>query len=297
MKLSSDDLTILLEYAISAAKEAGALIESYADKAVTVEHKRGGDSLASQVVTEVDLLSEKIIVETLLPACEKFNIALLTEESEDDKARFEKDYFWCVDPMDGTLAFTESTAGYSVSISLVSQSGEAVIGVVYDPVSHTLYSTARGQHVSRNGKEWHVVVNSVVGKPLTLVCDRGFSEKPYYIDLCKALTLLAIEKGMSGLQVVERNGAVLNACYVLEHTPACYIKCPKPEQGGGSLWDFAATASLFFEMGAAVSDVYGKPLDLNRVESTYMNHRGVIFASNQLLSEDIQALLSAYCAI
>ena len=101
---------------------------------------------------------------------------------------------------------------------------------------------------------------------------------------------MAIDNGMLGLQVVENNGAVLNACSVLEHSPACYVKCPKPEQGGGSLWDFAATSALFNEMGAAASDVHGKPLDLNRADSTYMNHRGVLFSSHCSLAEKIRGL-------
>jgi len=297
MQLSPDDLSYLVECAISAAKQAGALIESYAHKTVKIKHKSGGDSIASQVVTEVDLLSEAIIVKELEPTCKKYDLALLTEEREDDKARLEKDYFWCVDPMDGTLAFTEATSGYSVSIALVTKSGEAVIGVVYDPVSQTLYSSVTGQGVFRNGTAWRTSMESGQDKMLTLVCDRGFSAKPYYETLCKALAVMATENDMAGLQVVEKNGAVLNACFVLENSPACYIKLPKPEQGGGSLWDFSATSALFMSAGSVVSDVYGDPLDLNRVDSTYMNHRGVLFVTNHFLAENIRKLLASNCDI
>ena len=66
---------------------------------------------------------------------------------------------------------------------------------------------------------------------------------------------------------------------VLENLPACYYKYPKLEEGGGSLWDFAAR------------DFYGKPLDLNCADSTFMNHRGVIFALDQSLATEIQGLL------
>ena len=50
-----------------------------------------------------------------------YDLALLTEESEDDRSCFEKDYFWCIDPLDGTLPFTRNEAGYSVSIGLVAE--------------------------------------------------------------------------------------------------------------------------------------------------------------------------------
>ncbi len=292
MKLSPDDLAYLSECAIAAAKQAGQLIESYANRTVSVRHKSGGDSHASQVVTEVDLLSEEIIVKTLRPTCERYDLALLTEESEDDKARLHKDFFWCVDPIDGTLAFIESTPGYAVSIALVSRSGKPLIGVVYDPVTHTLYSAVRGQGAFRNGQAWDLTSSSAkTSRPLSFVCDRGFVEHEYYPVLNEALTLVATRHGCTGVKMIESNGAVMNACRVLETPPAVYFKCPKLQQRGGSLWDFAATAAIFDELGAVAGDIYGQPLDLNRADSTFMNHRGVLFATDKSLATDIQQLL------
>ena len=46
--------------------------------------KEGGTSLASKVVTEVDKACEKAILTHLLPTCETFDLALLSEESEDE---------------------------------------------------------------------------------------------------------------------------------------------------------------------------------------------------------------------
>ena len=54
---------------------------------------------------------------------QKYDFGILTEETPDNGSRLVKDYFWCVDPLDGTLPFTEGTPGYSVSIALVSKSG------------------------------------------------------------------------------------------------------------------------------------------------------------------------------
>ncbi|MGD8641778.1 MAG: inositol monophosphatase family protein, partial [Gammaproteobacteria bacterium] len=71
---------------------------------------------------------------------------------------------------------------------------------------------------------------------------------------------------------------------------AVYFKMPKPEKGGGSLWDFAASAALFLELGYVATDFHGQPLDLNRRDSTYMNHRGVLFATDLSLATDIQEL-------
>ena len=62
--------------------------------------------------------------------------------------------------------------------------------------------------------------------------------------------------------------------------------------GGGSLWDYAATACLFGEAGAVVSDVHGDPLDLNRSDSTFMNHRGAVYATDLDLAERIREILA-----
>ena len=83
----------------------------------------------------------------------------------------------------------------------------------------------------------------------------------------------------------------MNALHVLENSPACYFKFPKPEEGGGSVWDFAATAAIFNECGAAASDFHGEALELNRADSTFMNHRGVLFAPDAALAEEIGRLL------
>ena len=284
MPLTGEDLSVLSEYAIKAAIEAGQLIASRSTEPLAVEQKKGGDSLASQVVTEIDYLSEALITKQLLPTCENYDIALLTEESSDDKKRLESEAFWCVDPLDGTLAFIESTPGYSVSIALVSKSGEPLIGVVYDPLSQTLYSAVKGQGAFRNGDTWQLDSNfQITGKPLTIVCDRSQVERSDYSQIIKQLESMSDELGLSGVRFIHKGGAVMNACWVLENRPACYFKFPKPEEGGGSLWDFAATACIFTELGAIASSFYGQPLDLNRRDSTFMNHGGVMFATNREL--------------
>ncbi len=53
MQLNQTELVILATVAVTAAREAGALITQYDGSEVAVQHKTGGESLASQVVTEV----------------------------------------------------------------------------------------------------------------------------------------------------------------------------------------------------------------------------------------------------
>ena len=254
MKLGVNDLQTLCKVAIEAAKPAGEMIQSHAGFEIVVKDKPSGSSRASQIVTEVDLKSQEMILEHIHPTCEKYDLGLLIEESNDDLSRFEKDYFWCIDPLDGTLNFVEQRPGYAVSIALVSREGCSCLGVVYNPLTQTVYSAVKGLGTFRNQKTW--------------------DWKPNF---------------NGSYETIDCGGAVMNACWVLESAPACFLKKPKIQEGGGCLWDYAATACLFEEAGAVVSDSHGNPLDLNRRDSVFMNQTGVLYASHRAIAEEVQS--------
>ena len=290
MRLNTEDLNQLAACAVAAVEAAGRVITQYDRRELTVQHKAGGESLASQVVTEVDMLSQAVILRYLLPTCTTYDIALLSEEQLDDGSRFQKDAFWCIDPLDGTLPFTEGIPGYAVSIALVDQAGTPWIGVVYDPTTQTRYQAIRGQGVWRNGApwQWHEPESSA----LQFICDRSVQRLPQFNSLIECLESLAGELEMTQLETTFTGGAVMNAMWVLERAPACYFKQSKSQGGGGCLWDYAATACIYTELGAWCSDFEGHVLDLNRADSHFMNHRGILFASNAIMAE---RLLAIFC--
>ena len=282
------DLQALAKLASLAAQEAGSLIRSYTGKEVMISHKEDKDSLAAQVVTEVDRKAQDIILKHLMPTCEGLGIALLAEESEDDGSRFTKEFFWCIDPLDGTLPFVEGRPGYSVSIALVGKDGSPQIGVVLDPVEGVLWEATKGHGIRRNHQPWAL---APLDQRLAFHYDWSFEGHPIFASVSTALESFAHSKGLEGLVPSQQGGAVLNACHVLEKAPGCYFRFPQKKVGGCSIWDFAATACLFQEAGAVVSDSKGSALDLNRAGSTYMNHGGAIFATDPELAGFLHGLL------
>ncbi|KGE88478.1 MAG: 3'(2'),5'-bisphosphate nucleotidase CysQ [Phaeodactylibacter xiamenensis] len=268
------NLSQLTQVATEAAIAAGQVIQKAIGEEVPVEEKQGGESYASQVVTAVDKAAEATILSCLLPTCEAFGLALLSEETEDDGSRFEKDFFWCVDPMDGTLPFIRKQPGFSVSIALVGKDGTPHIGVVVDPSTNTLYHAIRGEGAWKNNTPWAI---QNTNDHLTYVTDRPLKDTPRAAEIQQFLQQQVEKSGLSGVQEISGGGAVLNAIRVLENGPACMLKFPKKEQGGGSIWDFAATACIFQAMGRPATNVDGGPLDLNRRDSTFMNHEGVLY--------------------
>lgn len=295
MLLSSSDLEELAECAISAAHQAGQIIIEKSQSSLTVKAKNAGENRASQVVTDVDYLSQKIILAILEPTCKQFDLALLTEELPDNYQRLEKDYFWCIDPLDGTLPFIESRPGYAVSIALVSREGVPVIGIVLDPRERILYQAIQGAGAYRNGTIFKLQNEPLRSKQrLMVISDRSFIQQVCYQDVMKEMEQIALEQGYRGVITRTQGGAVMNACWVLENSPACYFKFPKVQEGGGCLWDYAATACLFKEAGGVVADIKGYPLDLNRSDSLFLNHQGVLFCSDSDLAVAVIKLFANF---
>ena len=270
------NLSQLNNIAIKAALAAGKVIKKYMNDDIKVEKKEGGDSYASQVVTAVDLECEKAILSHILPSCDEFGIALLSEETEDDGSRLEKDFFWCIDPMDGTLAFINKHPGFSVSIALIAKDGTPNIGVVYDPSTDTLYHANKGNGAFKNGMPWKI---KHTNDHLTYVTDRKLKDTPRADEIASLLDEHAKKLSLNGVTEIAGAGSVMNGILVLENGPACMLKFPKKENGGGSLWDFAATACIYQELGLPSTNFEGGRLDLNRKNGTFMNKEGIFFTN------------------
>jgi len=268
------DFLQLKDTAIKAALSAGKTIRQSVHKDVVVEKKSGATSRASEVVTEVDIACEKAILSHLLPTCEPFDLALLSEEREDDGSRFEKDFFWCIDPMDGTLPFINKQPGFSVSIALVAKDGTPYIGVVFDPSTDTLYHAIKGVGAYKNNRRWAIKHRH---NDLSYVTDRRLEDTPHADQIEQLLNEKVEQLSLTGIKEIAGAGAVLNAIRVLENGPACMLKLPKKEKGGGSIWDFAATACIFQTLGLPATNFAGGKLDLNRQDGTFMNHEGVLY--------------------
>ncbi|WKV11429.1 3'(2'),5'-bisphosphate nucleotidase CysQ family protein [Marivirga harenae] len=285
--LTEKDLNSLCKTAKRAAIAAGEYIQSQFDQHYQKEQKESGDSLASQVVTAVDFKAQEIILQQLNDHIKQYDLGVLTEEAADDASRLKKDYFWCIDPLDGTLAFTQGRTGYAVSIALVSKSGDPLIGVVYIPDLGDCYTCIKGKGLLLNDKAFKR--NTGKADVLKVYMDRSLQSTPYFDLLKKELQIWTDEKEKK-LEYQLGYGAVRNAIAVLNNPMACYFKFPKKKKGGGSIWDFAATRLFFEELGLIVTDGFGKQLYLNNPKSTFMNQLGVLYATDPILFDFVVRL-------
>lgn len=296
MKLTRLDLATLADVAIGAAVKAGELISSYKNrqfdlvsKEVQPSHDPKGlvaASPAAQLVTEVDIKSQGIILDHLHPSTQQYDLGILAEESNDDKSRFEKHYFWAIDPLDGTLRFAEGRGGYSVAIALVDRKGDPYIGVVFDPREKTVYHGIKGMGAYRNGEPFGLSTRNN-SATLSLIHDRSFGEQKLYPEIAESMQAISHDLGFSDFEAYEFGGSVMNSCRVIEEHPAVYFKFPQSRAGGGCIWDFAATTCIYNEIGAFATDIHGSNLHLNNPHTCYFNHGGVLFTGVKALQKRV----------
>lgn len=277
-KLIETQLVKLCQVAKEAAVSAGLHIQSQFDQHYLKQHKEGGDSLASQVVTAVDIKAQEIILKVLQESMETFDLGLLTEELTDNHSRTRKDYFWCIDPLDGTLPFTERRTGYAVSIALITREGDPVIGVVYIPDLEECYTAVKGDGVYLNDQKF--IRKTATDDTVHVYMDISFKSEPYY-DFVKAQLPRLVKQKALRLAYHYDYGGVRNALGVMSSGRGVYFKFPKNRKGCGSIWDYAATRLFFEEMALCVSSTHGEWLNLNNPHTTFMNEVGILYATDE----------------
>lgn len=118
------------------------------------------------IVTEADKAMEQVIVAALLDAYPDHRI--VGEEGSDMGAPAETaEYFWFIDPIDGTTNYASGIPHFAVSIALTTRLMEPLVGVVYNPMTDELFSAAKGGGATLNGKRMAVsrtvdLANSVI---------------------------------------------------------------------------------------------------------------------------------------
>lgn len=134
--------TVLLNHlmpALLAAKEAGKAILEVYDGEIDVTYKEDDTPL-----TLADERAHNAILNSLSSDSGR-NIPILSEEGKQTlyQERRHWEYFWLVDPLDGTKEFVKRSDEFSVNIALIHRS-RPVVGVVSLPAVDRIYFSAEG---------------------------------------------------------------------------------------------------------------------------------------------------------
>ncbi len=233
-----------LELAVAAAQSAASVIRAQlADPAgLQVRAKRPKD-----FVTQVDLASERVIVDALLAA--EPTHAVLGEEHAALHGAAGADHVWIVDPVDGTMNLVHGIPAYAVSIALTVR-GRLEVGVVLDVPGDELFAAARGQGAwALRGGVWRRLAVSACA---TLDAAVVATSAPRTADPDDAPAWQAFAAVMRGAAAVRRGGsAALDLAWVAAgRHDACYDLGLAP-------WDVAAGALLVREAGGLATTFAG----------------------------------------
>jgi myo-inositol-1(or 4)-monophosphatase len=135
-----------LEIARAAARNGGAVLMDYWQHGFSSREKTNAG-----FVTDADLASEKLIVETILR--ERPDHAVLGEEAH--AADVAAEHLWIVDPLDGTTNYAHQLPHFAVSVAYYHR-GVPQCGVVWNPARDDWYEATRGEGAWHNGQRAQV---------------------------------------------------------------------------------------------------------------------------------------------
>lgn len=237
-------MTGLLDLAERAARLAGAELLARRGRVDGLDTKTS----ATDPVSDADRASEEILVRTLLEA--RPGDGLLGEEGASRPGT--TGLRWVLDPLDGTVNWLYGFPAWCVSVACEDgreAPGEAVCGVVYDPLRDECFRAARGEGawlVAPQGVR-RLRVNDPVPLARALVAT-GFGYDPRD----RARQAATVATVIPAARDVRRGGAAaLDLCWVAAGRVDGYY------EDTTSRWDWAAAALIAHEAGAVVT-AYGE---------------------------------------
>ena len=265
-ELQEIDLALAAQVAEEAACRAGALIQKAFKLPRQIERKGIID-----LVTDTDKASEALIANILHNAFPTCNIV------GEEGARYRSTstatpFVWWIDPLDGTYNFVRGIPRFCVSMGCTDPAGNALVGVVYDPMFDECFRAVRGGGATCNGAPIGVSLTSQLQEALAA---SGSPPEPQtandhttvwsvFMSRCRAMAWMG--------------SAALDLCYIASGRFDVYWEY------GLAPWDVCAGVLIVREAGGLVTDYQGQSFDISR--------GGQLLASNSRLHSEALGILN-----
>ncbi|WP_373524474.1 3'(2'),5'-bisphosphate nucleotidase CysQ [Aquiflexum sp.] len=242
--MNRKQISILTDLAKSAALKAGGkILEVYHSKEIGLTQKEDNSPL-----TLADQAAHQAIINDL----EQTGLPILSEEGTEIPYSVRKnwEYYWLVDPLDGTKDFVKRNGEFTVNIALINL-GKPIMGVVYAPILDWLYWGSVGygawKKVGDQGQEKLEKVNDPSIK--TIVASRSHMNQETKDFIAQYPEAKVINMGSS-----------LKITLVAESKAQLY-----PRFGPTMEWDTAAAHAIVLAAGGEVVNLSdGKSLLYNK---------------------------------
>jgi len=209
------------------ALDAGNTIMEIYNRDFSIEYKDDKSPL-----TEADLASNEVIIQGL----EQYGIPIMSEEGKliayDERKDWE--YYWCIDPIDGTKEFIKKNGEFTVNIALI-HNDTPILGVVYAPALGDMYKAKKGEGSFKNNKKLPLQTNPDLSENIRVVASKSHlsEETQAFIDALDTKNIEQVSKGSS-----------LKLCMVAEGEADIY-----PRLAPTMEWDTAAADAIVRESG------------------------------------------------
>ena len=218
MNSISANLNIMIKAAEKASK---ILIRDFGE----LEKLQVSSKGPSDFVTSSDNKVEKIIIEELTKSRKKFSV--LSEEIGLLK-NSDKDNYWIIDPIDGTVNFLHGIPHFAISIALKSNK-EIVSGLIFDPIKNEMFYAEKNNGAYFNNQRIRV-------------------SKKKNLDECLFATG-SKNKNINNLNIRKTGCAALDMAYVgAGRYDGCFQK-------NLNIWDIAAGIIIVKEAGGKINDI------------------------------------------
>ena len=236
------NLDNLFKLAKDAANQAGFFLNNNKNVTKQIITDEGRD-----IKLELDRKTEELITNIL----KKTDIPIMGEELS---SNISSDFFWVVDPIDGTANYFRGLDQCCVSIGLI-KNDEVLLGVIYNFNTNEMFAALKGKGAFLNDKKIKV---SNISEKNKASLTTGF---PASESIESSLEFL---EGLQGWKKIRMFGsAALSCAYVASGRCDAYI------EKGVYLWDFAAGVCLVKEAGGTAE--YTK-LDSDRYAVNFDNN-------------------------
>ena len=240
-----------LAFATALATRAGQVQLERFEKVERIDYKSAKD-----VVTEVDHLSEGLIIEAI--RARHPTDGIIAEESGEhaDGAGGAPTTgigrVWIIDPLDGTINYANGIPFFCVAIALV-EAGRPVVGVIHDPIRGETFAATDDGPATLGGR----VIRASVKEQLTdYVVSMALSGRASGGRAQAVRKAIRVSRAMGS--------AALSLAYVGNGRFDAFV-----QQGGLSSWDVAAAGLIAERGGALLTNLEGGPwFDLSRPTRT-----------------------------
>lgn len=223
----------------------------------------------AQIVTEVDIASERLIVSEIERHYPTNSI--IAEESGFKEKNSE--YIWIIDPIDGTSNYANGIPWFGIMIARCKNWIPDIAGI-YLPITGEIYLASKGSGSFKNGNK--------IAKPR--VIDLSQSLINYSLDANNDIKKTELEARIiknliPKIRNIRSTNSILDEAYTIDgRFGACINQ-------GTKIWDIASAILIAKEAGYKVSDIDGNNISLKVDKSTYNKNFTIIIANPGLFDQ------------